>query len=102
MNMIKSFLNREEIKELTSELRGLEFKLESMEGKLAHSIDYKNRCKYNIENEIWQNHSQSDFDKVMNTCQKEVDLDEEEISELKKEISLVKSKLKNLGFDVKK
>jgi predicted nucleic acid-binding Zn-ribbon protein len=102
MNLIKIFFNRKEIKELTSLLRGLELRLESMKGKLAHSIDLRNRSEYNIENKIWQNHSQSDFDKVMNTCQKEVDLDEEEISKLKKEISLVKARLKNLGFDVKK
>lgn len=53
MDLLKKFINSQEIADLESNLKGLECRLESMELKLENSKSTLERCRKNIEPGGW-------------------------------------------------
>lgn len=103
MDLLKKFINSQEIADLESNLKGLECRLESMELKLENSKSTLERCRKNIEpGGWWANQPKVDLLNMMTEFEKNVEIDEREISELKTQISEVKNQLQKLGVGFKK
>ena len=98
MEFLKKIINSQEIADLENNLKGLECRLESMELKLENSKSTLERCRKNIEpGGLWANQPKVDLLKMMTEFEKNVEIDEREISELKTQISEVKNQLQKLG-----
>jgi predicted nucleic acid-binding Zn-ribbon protein len=103
MKVIKKLMNKQEISDLESTLKGLECRLESMELKLENSKSTLERCRKNVEpGGWWANQPKVDLLEMMTEFEKNVEIDEQEILELKSQISEVKNQLQKLGVDFKK